>query len=419
MQRIKSFQTGKTLFALYACILLILASIVWWQGMSQPATTNYPDFLRYYLFAKLINGAEGGKIYDHAAEQAVFDKFLGQPTRTSYTLITYPPTAAPFVVSLTLLPIDAAHAVWNVLGSIALFAGLFLLATGKLDKKVMIVVAIALGAIASLSSARGLVLGQNMYFITAIIACFWWAFKSKRDLLTGLFLAISTFKFQYTPFMLMALLVMKRWRALGFAALFEVLILGTATALMGVENITKYLFWMRAAEQNPVYFETVNQVSMICLRGLLSCFLPIETLLLSLPLLLLGMACSAYLFYYVEKKAPENLDWAIACSIICGLLFAPHVHMYDAVMLSVALICTLSYRHSEWSRSTAGKVWFALLMGWPVFGWLIMGADLCFLHFKFRDMNMSVLTLWYHTVANLILLVAGFYICRTRRNQEA
>ncbi len=417
MQRIKSFQSGKALFVLYACVLLILASIVWWQGMSQPATTNYPDFLRYYLFAKLINGAGGGKIYDHTAEQAVFDKFLGQPTRTSYTLITYPPTAAPFVVFLTLLPIDAAHAVWNVLGSIALFAALFLLASGKFDKKVMVVVAIALGAISSLSSARGLVLGQNMFFITAIIACFWWAFKSKRDLLTGLFLAISTFKFQYTPFMFMALLVMKRWRALGFAALFEFLLLGTATLLMGVENITKYLFWMRAAEQNPVYFETVNQVSMICLRGLLSCFLPIETLLLSLPLFAIGLACSAYLFYYVDKKAPENLDWAIACSVICGLLFAPHVHMYDAVMLSVALVCTLAYRQTEWSRTTAGKVWFTILICWPVLGWLIMGADICFLHFKFGEMKMSVLTLWYHTVANLILLAAGFYICRTRRDQ--
>jgi hypothetical protein len=185
---------------------------------------------------------------------------------------------------------------------------------------------------------------------------------------------------------------------------------------MGVENITKYLFWMRAAEQNPVYFETVNQVSMICLRGLLSCFLPIETLLLSLPLFAFGLACSAYLFYYVQKNAPDNLDWAIACSIICGLLFAPHVHMYDAVMLSVAMVVTLAYRQSEWSKSTAAKVWFTVLMAWPVAGWLIMGADICFLHFHFGDLNMSVLTLWWHTVANLILLTAGFRLC-TRRNQ--
>jgi hypothetical protein len=241
MQRVRNLQPGKTLLTLYACVLLILASIVWWQGMSQPATTNYPDFLRYYLFAKLINGAEGGKIYDHAAEQAVFDKFLGEPQRTSYTLITYPPTAAPFVVLLSSLPIDAAHTLWNVLGSIALFAGLFLLSSEKGGTRIISTLLIALGAIASLSSARGLVLGQNMYFITAIIACFWWAFKTKRDILSGLLLAVSTFKFQYSPFMFVALLVFKRWKALGFAALFEVILLGIAKALMGVENITKNL----------------------------------------------------------------------------------------------------------------------------------------------------------------------------------
>lgn len=419
MQQVRNLQPGKTLLALYACILLILASIVWWQGMSQPATTNYPDFLRYYLFSKLINGAEGGKIYDHAAEQAVFDKFLGEPQRTSYTLITYPPTSVPFVVLLSKLPIDAAHALWNVLGSIALFAGLFLLSSENSSKRIISTLLIALGAIASLSSARGLVLGQNMYFITAIIACFWWAFKTKKDMLSGFLLAVSTFKFQYSPFMFVALFVFKRWKALGFAALFEVILLGIATALIGVENITKYLFWMKAAEQNPVYFETVNQVSMICLRGVLSCFLPIETLLLSLPLFIFGLASSTYLFYHVQKKAPQNLDWAIACSIICGLLFAPHVHIYDAVMLSVALVCTLAYRQSEWSKSPAAKIWFITLMAWPVAGWLIMGADICFLHFHFGDLKMSVLTLWWHTLANLVLLWAGFRMCCTRRKQPA
>lgn len=423
MHRTKTFQPSKTLLALYACVLLFLAAIVWWQGMNQPAKTNYPDFLRYYLFSQLINGAEGGKIYDHAAEQAVFDKFLGEPQRTSYTLITYPPTSAPFVFLLSKLPIDVAHAIWNVLGSIALFAGLYLLSSAEKLKqmsnsaRILSIALIALGAIGSLSSARGLVLGQNMFFITAVIAGFWWAFKNKRDVLTGLLLAVSSFKFQYSPFMFVAMIVFKRWKALGFAVLFELIILGMATALMGVENITKYLFWMRAAEQNPVYFETVNQVSMICLRGLLSCFLPIETLLLSLPLFILGLAITAYLFYFVQKHAPEKLDFAIACSIICGLLFAPHVHMYDAVMLSVALVCTLAYINSEWKNSTAGKIWFATLMAWPVLGWLVMGADLTFLHFQFGDFKMSVLTLWYHTLANLVLLIAGISVCLRRSSK--
>lgn len=414
MQRIKTFQSSKTLLALYACVLIFLAAIVWWQGMNQPAKTNYPDFLRYYLFAQLINGAEGGKIYDHAAEQAVFDKFLGEPQRTSYTLITYPPTSAPFVFLLSKVPIDVAHAIWNVLGSIALFAGLFLLSNANKAKGLkgnLPVALIALGAVGSLSSARGVVLGQNMFFITAVIASFWWAFKTKRDLLTGLLLAVSSFKFQYSPFMLVAMLVFKRWKALGFAVMFEIVILGIATALMGFENITKYLFWMRAAEQNPIYFETVNQVSMICLRGLLSCFLPIETLLLSLPLFILGLAITGYLFYFVQKHAPDKIDFAIACSIICGLLFAPHVHMYDAVMLSVALVCTLSHIHSDWKNSTAAKIWFATLIAWPVLGWLVMGADLTFLHFHFGDFKMSVLTLWYHTFANLVLLGAGMMLC--------
>ena len=420
MQRIKAFQSSKTLLALYACVLIFLAAIVWWQGMNQPAKTNYPDFLRYYLFAQLINGAEGGKIYDHAAEQAVFDKFLGEPQRTSYTLITYPPTSAPFVFLLSKVPIDIAHTIWNVLGSIALFAGLFLLSNANKTagiRRILPVVLIALGAVGSLSSARGVVLGQNMFFITAVIACFWWAFKTKRDLLTGLLLAVSSFKFQYSPFMFVAMVVCKRWKALGFAVLFELIILGIATALMGVENITKYLFWMRAAEQNPVYFETVNQVSMICLRGLLSCFLTIETLLLSLPLFILGLAVTGYVFFHVQKHAPENIDFAIAISILCGLLFAPHVHMYDAVMLSVALVCTLSRLEGEWKKSLAAKIWFGTLIAWPVLGWLVMVADLTFLHFHFGDFKMSVLTLWFHTFANLVLLIAGMQLCLKRPSQ--
>jgi len=116
----------------------------------------------------------------------------------------------------------------------------------------------------------------------------------------------------------------------------------------------------------------------------------------------------------VQKHAPEKIDFAIACSIICGLLFAPHVHMYDAVMLSAAVVCTVVYMKSACRNSTAGKVWYATFMAWPVLGWLVMGADLTFVHFKFGDFKMSVLTLWYHTLANLVLLIAGMSICLKR-----
>lgn len=419
MHGAQKLKSTKALVVLYSLILLIFAGIVWWQGISQPAKTNYPDFLRYYLFAQLINGAEGGKIYDHAAEQAVFDKFLGEPQRTSYTLITYPPTSAPFVSFLSFLPIDVAHALWNIVGTIILFASLFLLASLRKDasktEKIATVTIAALGAIGSIASARGIVLGQNMFFITAVIACFWWAFKSKNSLLTGLFIAVSTFKFQYTPFLGMALLTGKRWKAIGFAVLFELLILAIATMMMGTENITKYLPWMRAAEQNPIYFETVNQVSMVCLRGLLSCFLTVETLLLSLPLFVIGLIICGIAFHHVEKRAPENLDWAIGISIVCGLLFAPHVHMYDTVMLAIAAVCTFVYKSTHWNAGIAPKIWFITLISWPLAGWLIMGADLTFLHFHFGDLKMSVLTLWYHTVANAILLCSGLQICFSKK----
>lgn len=374
--------------ALLLCWFLVLAQNTFSMLTSNEfyqRTHSYPmsfqDFMNFYMAGQIILSPERSSIFDPAVQGEFFNR-LTFPAHTDRPLahLHYPPYTLCACALYALMPLNMSYAVWFLssilLGSAALI--LLLRKVGYLSP--MQIACFVLGVNASLFAWRCHYIGQTSWFLLAAVA-FETAFLVSKNFGTaGIFFALSTFKPQYAPFLLApsALYGGKKLLVFFFATL--AVLLGASAAAIGVSTIINYPATILSKESStdPGLFPQL----MVNLRGVISHFAPQS---IAAPIaIVVSLAVAALLFYYWirwRKGTGESVRWFLAITVMAGVVFAAHVHLYDCLLIAVPAaltLRTLDPLETARIKSVPLKIWCFTLIFYPVISWLLSVADTLF-----------------------------------------
>ena len=297
-----------------------------WTGILLSAFNLYAAFVTYIpqyrirndfrlIYGAALNGWQNGygHLYDLVAQKEVVEG-LGPGTYWS-PYLNPPPLAwlatpfllAPFDVAIvlwTVLVVGAAYFAWRVaspgvglvrLAHLALFFGLF-------------------------PTAYGLLVGQPVALVAAVVAGSWWLAQKGRPVAAGAVLSLSAVKPQLALLVPVCLLVAGHRRMfaawLGATAVIGVV----ALALLGAEGLQRYRDVLSLASQ----WEPTRRYAIAGPLGLGPQVYAVEALVLVVAVV------AAW------RQRGMGVERPIATGLVASLLFTPYVGFQDFAMLVVA-----------------------------------------------------------------------------------
>ena len=295
-----------------------------WTGILLSAFNLYAAFVTYIpqylvrndfrlMYGAALDGWQNGyaHLYDLVAQKAAVESlgaywspFLNPPP---LAWIATPFLLAPFDVAIvlwTVLVVGAAYFAWRVaspggvlvrLAHLALFFGLF-------------------------PTAYGLLVGQPVALVAAVVAGAWWLAQRKRPVAAGIVLSLSAVKPQLALLVPLCLLVSGHRRMfvawLGASAVIGVV----ALALLGADGLQRYREVLSLASQ----WEPTRRYAIAGPLGLGPQVYVVEALV---------VAVAVVAAWRQRGLRPER---PIATGLVASLLFTPYVGFQDFAMLVVA-----------------------------------------------------------------------------------
>jgi hypothetical protein len=383
---------------LYALLLTGAAGVVAVFTFTNPVKF-YEDFCRYYLIGKLATGPNRLAFYSLKVQAETLIEFWNGPKFPTSLAFNTPPIVIPFVAILSLFQLNAAYVIWTLFN-----AGLFLLGTWLImstraiaQNKLIMLALIFAGALASVPGATNAAEGQAAGIICGLIAIFFWAFQQKRDILCGIILGLIIFKFQYLPFLLVPVLIGRRWKTLLFMAVTDLLLFLATAAAIGLANILSYPAFFLKIETDPNYIGLIDPTSMTNVKGLIDALTPALGLKFSFVLLAVAMLALAKI-WFDTKDRKDAFPWAVSLTVITALMFSPHTHNYDNILLVIPFLYAcpnLTLAESFEVKPLPLKIWNVMLVLMPVLTWAL----------KFMDANPLALKCLSQIVINCLLLL--------------
>ena len=305
------------------------------------------DYADYYAAGRMVINGDIGQIYNMEAHHAVLESLFG---RIPYLLEwIYPPTFLLPIVPLSYLPFDVSLVVWLVLSFIPAALAVYVL-TGKNKLAPLCFLAFP-------GTFLNIRWGQNG-FLTAALFGFGVYFAESSPLLAGLMFGLLTFKPQMAIFPFIILLLLKKWKTLGwsvaFASAFAVLTGGIFGFQTWIDFFSTSLY---NASQLGASWEATNW--------------GIPTLSTSLRVMGLNgwvlnavlIAAAALAIYACVRvwKQTQNRSLRLMALVLCLFLSFPYVSMYDFAILGIPCIMLLfdrqTNRAQSFSPAALGILW--------------------------------------------------------------
>jgi hypothetical protein len=225
------------LLGIAACLALLVQYIVMSVGFVRDTPgglASYvlrPDFIVSVTGAEILLHGDGERLYDQETQRVAEEGALHEGARDAERLLgfNHPPFAAIVVAALRLtgLPYSAIFLVWTLLRLAAIVAALWALSRAwpirqhsLLPARYSLLTRSASGLLCALVALTfypvtlSLQVGQTTPFVLLGWAAGSTALRSGNDTAGGAWLALAVLKPQYLPVPLIALVVMRRWRAL-------------------------------------------------------------------------------------------------------------------------------------------------------------------------------------------------------------
>jgi len=284
---------------------------------------NRIDFHDVWAGASLAADGDASAAYDDARLAAEQEGLPGSDT--GFYKWLYPPVFFLFVLPLGVLPWLAAFVLWVVAT-----ASLAITAVRRASGEWM-----ALAAFMAPATFFNFLIGQNGLLTAGLFA---WGMLLLRDrpVVAGAVLGLMTYKPQFFPLVLLALLAGKEWRAAAAAC-------GTAaaiavTSLVAFGPATWDAFFETAADAGReiyrdggfVTLEKMASVSaMLTLAGVSATVSQVAQILASLA----GAIVVVVLWH--RKTVPE---YRFAGLALASLLATPYLYQYDLTLLALAVL---------------------------------------------------------------------------------
>lgn len=322
------------------------------------------DFLNFYTGASLAWEGRYQDLHDPAVQLARERRLA--PDRTALVPFVRPHFYAAAIAPLALVPYAGAFRVWLAAQAGFLLAFLYLIGKHFGSEGV-------LAAAMFPAAAIGIVHGQDNLLIGLLTMAGLSAMIRGRERAGGLWWSLVLVKFHLAAGLALALIVARRWRALGAFLAGGAALAAVSLWLGGWQGAATYfhlLYTPHTEGLYPGYEMLVNLQGVAANLGL-----PVTAVYAAGGVGLAVLATRALLL----------TDWwrQFALSLGCCLLATPHVYMYDLTILVPALVLTLRSSTSRAARAFALAVlcpltalsylaadWLRLLLLGALLGWL-------------------------------------------------
>lgn len=302
------------------------------------------DYACFYTTGKMVSGGEIAQIYNLRAHHAALEEMLGSVD--FFLEWVYPPSFLLIVAPLSYLPYPGSLAVWLFISFIPAALAVYLLA-GR-NKLALLLLFMYPGSFLNIRW------GQNG-FLTAGLVAFGVYFVETNPLLAGLAFGLLTFKPQMAVIPFFLLLVLKKWKVLGWSFVFALALAALSALVFGVQT------WVD-------FFTTSFYNAAIlgdCTEGAIWGIPTFSTTLRCIGIsgwmyyALLLLVATAAIFSCVRVwKQTQHTTLRLLSLVLCVFLSLPYVSLYDFAILGIPI--TLLFL--EW-RKNLGASFHPLMLG--------------------------------------------------------
>jgi Glycosyltransferase family 87 len=322
--------------------LVCVLSLAYLQRARALAGQN--DFAALYAGGRLAGTPD---LYSRPANQALVQSVVG--VYMEDVVYTRPPFYTVILKPLSLLPYRTAYALFILatLSSLIWFVWRF----SKDCPELPFFAALNLPALAAL------VEGQDTPLLVAFIGGVLLLIRRGRDLAAGLLLSLCAIKFHLFLLIPLLLLVKRRWRILGGAAIGTALLTVLAALVAGPGSLKAYVGTLRSNVANPYAAMMPN------LHGLI-------TVLQASPMLEAALSLLVIAAFLGIALRTENFELLFGTAIVFGLQVSFHAEMMDDVLLLPAFAAIVSQSSSPSLRTAMALIltpipYFCALAGAP------------------------------------------------------
>ena len=351
-----SWLTPRRLCA-HATILALCLWLLYGWNMATPGLRDChgnlkgTDFLHFYTLGSLAAAHRGADLYDMNAQAELAAQRVPEASGIRY-LPFYPPQVSVFFAPLTrfsygwalglwwacsaLLYGVCCYGIWRACPNLSEYGGTVFMA------------AIAFPAFFHLiawgqTSALALVCFTLMFFLL----------RDRRDFLAGLILGCLIFKPQLGVAAVVVFLATGAWKVLAGATLSAAGQLSIAALYYGTEPLGQWWHMLRNAQAVlPLLEPRLYQTH--CLRTFWSMLVPWP----GLALALFGLSAIAVLTVTIACWKSQNVPLPLKYSVLllASVLVAPHLTVYDLVILAPALLLLADWIASQPSARGARRL---------------------------------------------------------------
>lgn len=342
-------------FALFGVIVYIPEWVPFLRGYLSEGIVPYVknrDFANYWLGAQLFAQGEHRILFTQDTYFAYFQQVMGADSELRNW--SYPPHFLLFLWPLHWLDYKSAMVVF--LGSTFAF---YLLAVRSFRREFApeakpIYAWLAIIAYVPMQAIHT----QNGFFLAAFLL-FGLACAKRRPALAGLAFACLTVKPQLGLLIPLLLLIDRNWRAIGWAALFTVVLVGLSVALLGIDSWRAYLtetlayqtFVMTGWEgiflkMMPTFFASVRALG----------YTPTLGFIVQLNASIAALALVVWLL--LKQTDPLRRCFVMICGTF---LVTPYAFNYD--MGALCVVAALLVGSDRAPASRAGSIVLAVVAG--------------------------------------------------------
>ena len=305
------------LIAAGAITAILFAGFDLYQWALAFVSDNFHNDLTFYYAAAKIGAAHGwSSIYDLSLQQEALDSMGSRIQIAELARYISPPPVAWIALPLTLIPFQAAYAVWSGLLLLALAWTWYLAAPGTGRPRLIHMAA----ALAWLPVIYGLQLGQPELFVALGVAGCYGLLRANRPVWAGVALGALVLKPQLAFLVPPALLVSGRYRAFGASVLAIGLLVLAAVLVVGPDGVSAYEQRLSFAAGVPVN----RELTIAPFIGNLTVARVVQAAI---------AIWSLALVFRFRRRGPE---WIFVPALVGGVVATPYLHLDDLVMLGLA-----------------------------------------------------------------------------------
>jgi len=310
-------QRRNLLIAAGAVTAVIFACFDLYQWALAYASDNFHNDLTFYYAAARIGLTHGWpSIYDLQMQQEALDALGSRIQIAELARYISPPPVAWAALPLTLLPFQAAYAVWSALLLLALVGTWYLAAPGTGRPRLIHIAA----ALAWLPVIYGLQLGQPELFVALGVAGCYALLRTGRPVWAGVALGALVLKPQLAFLVPAALLVSGRYRAFAGSAMAIGLLVLAAMLVVGPGGVSAYEQRLSFAAGVPVN----RELTIAPFVGNLAAARVVQA------------AIAIWALALVYRFRRRGHEWLFVPALVGGIAASPYLHLDDLVMMGLA-----------------------------------------------------------------------------------